>query len=319
MKNLMKALVTLSATTALLAGGPAFARGGGGGGSFGHSSFAAMSSHSSLGAFSHDKSSERSFESRSSSQKTSPSKEERHADRPHRQDNSERKVVRVRDVQKVEHKKLELDSRKTLKIASKSVTSVKHVKLVHTLTDRDYAHAKLSDSQGRRYDAAKKAWTDGKGHWWFGRFAWVYIDDVWYYGNARWVYTDAEWSCDDAVMAQQPTRMRAVEPAPIAAAAPLVVKSKPVIEASPTEASPKSIKPASLASKLPLAPAPLGQLQQTGTTVATTELPSIETAALVTPPIITANPVDAAQPASAVECKRFLPSVSMTISVPCSD
>ena len=313
MKNLMKNLVTLSATTMLLAGGPAFARGGGG--SFGHASFAAMSPHSSLGAFSHDRSSEHSFETRSNSQRTTSSKEERHGDRPHRQDNSEHKVVRVRDVQKIEHKKLELDSRKPLKIASKSTTLVKHG---HKLTENDYARAKLSDSKGRHYDAAKKAWTDGKGHWWFGRFAWVFIDDVWYYGNARWSYNDDAWSCNDSIMAARPSRIKAVE-LPPTAASPLIVKSEPVTEASTAQTLPKPIKPASLASKLPPPQAPLGQMQQTGTKVETTELPSIETAALVTPPIATANPVDAAQPAGAVECKRFLPGLSLTISVPCAE
>ena len=317
MQRLLKTLVTLSATTALLAGGPAFARGGGG--SSGHSSFSGSSSHSNLGAFSHDRSPEHKGETHAFSQKSTSSKEERHSYRTQHQDNSVPKMVRERDVRKVEHKKSGPDSHKSVQLASKPTTLVKHVTLAHKLTDQQYARAKLSDSKGRHFDAIKKGWTDGKGHWWYGHFAWVFVDDTWYYGNARWSYNDGDWSCDDAFRATQPTRLVAVEARPASASAALVVKPEPAIEASPAQTLPKPVKQASLTSHLPPPKAPQGQLQPTGAKVETTELPSIETAALVTPSIAAANPADAAQPASVVECKRFLPSLSLTITVPCSE
>ena len=278
-----------------------------------------MSSHSNLGAFSHDRAPEHKHETHAISQKTTSSKEERHSYRSQRQDNSARKVVRERDVRKIEHKKLEPGSHKPVTLASKPATLVKHVTLAHKLTDQQYARAKLSDSKGRHFDAIKKAWTDGKGHWWFGHFAWVFIDDNWYYGNARWTYNDGDWSCDDALRTAQPTRLVAVEARPAAVSTALVVKPEPAADASPAQTLPKPIKQASLPSKLPPPTTPQGQLQPTGAKVGTTELPSIETAALVTPSIAAENPADAAQPASLVECKRFLPSLSLTITVPCSE
>ena len=322
MKNLMKTLVALSATTALLAVGPAFARGGGGGGhgGGGHASFGGKSSFSSMGPISRDRSSEHRSATYSVPQKATLSKETRHHERSHRQVNTERKVVRDREVRKVEAKKLTADSHKAVKIAAKPVMPGKRVAVAQKLTDHQYARAKLADSKGRHYNAEKKAWTDGKGRWWYGRFAWVFIDDAWYYGNSRWTFSDGDWSCDSVVAAAKPTRRIIVEAPSAKTSTPEAVQAETAVE---TQAAPKPNKSQSLAKK-----PPQGQMQQSEAQVAKTKLPSIETAALASPPVAPSNPVDTAQPVTPVEvaqtagpvdCKRFLPNLSLTISVPCSE
>ncbi len=341
MKNLMKTLVTLSATAALLAASPAFARGGGGGsgghGGGGHSFFAGSSSHSAMSFVSHDRSPALRSATHAPSTKSVASKEKHRDDRTHRQPNSESKVVREHHARKVEPKKVEstklkveklkVDTLKIVKITPKPATLVKHVTPALKLTDRHYARALLADKKGRHYDALKKGWTDGKGHWWYGRFAWVYIDDVWYYGNSRWTFADGDWSCDDTLLAVKPTRSIAIEARSTPASAPPMAKTEPAIETSLAQAASQPIKRPDAASKLPATETPRGQLQPTSAKVTRSELPGIESTALAIPTVATDNPVDAAQTvapveaaqtAGPVECKRFLPNLSMTISVPCS-
>jgi hypothetical protein len=50
-----------------------------------------------------------------------------------------------------------------------------------------------ADGQGRRYDAASKAWFDGKDQCWSGKLAWTFKNGAWSYGSYRWSQTNGMW------------------------------------------------------------------------------------------------------------------------------
>jgi hypothetical protein len=50
-----------------------------------------------------------------------------------------------------------------------------------------------ADGQGRLYDAASKAWFDGKNQCWSGKLAWTFKNGSWSYGTYRWSQSDGTW------------------------------------------------------------------------------------------------------------------------------
>ena len=353
MNRHMTMLACLSTTASLLLVNPAFARGGGGGGhSHGHShgtSLSRMSSISHPGFAFRSKPSQPSFTAHKVSRKSGSHENERrdrHDDRhktisEHKHSHAtERRSAEPKQRTQPEVKKIVTATVRT-KTATKPVMLAKQAARIHQLTDRHFATAKLSDGKGRHYDAQKKSWTDGKGRWWHGRFAWLYIDGAWYYGNSRWTASGTDWSCVDEVAPACPNHgpARLTQSATGAAspvAQPALQGDKHVAPTTVAMVTPSAAKPATpgkpmetdqpavLVKQAKQAP----QSQQTAGTevqkqtasvpVITPDLPGIETASPDRQAGSGQQQTSSVSPAATVECKRYLPNLSLTITVPCA-
>jgi len=140
---------------------------------------------------------------------------------------------------------------------------------------------KFADGEGRMFDRASKTWFDGAGACWKGSKSFAFRSGSWFYGDARWVQTSTGWGVSSGELPEQ------VDCTSVKAFAG---KIKPVASASEAPAN-EEVKPAA-AKQAPVrtvAPAP----------------------AVVAPkaPEATAN---------ASDCKKYLPSLGETVSVPCT-
>lgn len=150
---------------------------------------------------------------------------------------------------------------------------------------RAVAVVKYADDEGRQFDRTSKTWFDGAGECWKGDKTFAYRGSDWFYGSARWVQTSSGWGVSSGDLPAK------VDCGGVKAFAG---KIKPV-SAAPEQPAPSVVKPAAVSKE---APARAAQ-----------NAPA--------PPVSTASKVDEAT-ANAADCKRFLPSLGETVSVPCT-
>ncbi|MBN9276998.1 MAG: hypothetical protein J0I57_05110 [Hyphomicrobium sp.] len=156
---------------------------------------------------------------------------------------------------------------------------------------------KFADGEGRVFDRASKTWFDGSGSCWKGNKTFAYRSGAWFYGNARWVQTSNGWGVSSGEVPEQidcaDTKAFAGKIKPVAAAP----------EASPAEAA----KPVAAA---PPAPAPV----EVAKPASAKEVP----ARAPEPKAARAEPKAPETTANASDCKKYLPSLGETVSVPCT-
>lgn len=140
---------------------------------------------------------------------------------------------------------------------------------------------KFSDGEGRQYDLASKTWFDGAGSCWKGSKSFVYRSDAWFYGNARWVQTSNGWGVSSGDVPEQ-------------------------ADCSGVKAFAGKIKPVSTASEAPPAVAPKPTVAQPA---------PVRT---VAPAPVAGSPKAPDATANASDCKKYLPSLGETVSVPCT-
>lgn len=141
---------------------------------------------------------------------------------------------------------------------------------------------KYADGEGRQYDRASKTWFDGADSCWKGSKGFAYRSGAWFYGNARWVQTSSGWGVSSGDLPEQ------VDCAGVKAFAS---KTKPTATAAADTPANEAPKP-DVVKQTPartVAPVPV----------------AVETKA----PDATAN---------ASDCKKYLPSLGETVSVPCT-
>lgn len=140
---------------------------------------------------------------------------------------------------------------------------------------------KYVDGEGRQFDRASKTWFDGANGCWKGDKPFAYRSGSWFYGNARWVQTSSGWGVSSGELPDQ-------------------------VDCASVKVFAAKIAPASKGPELPAADAPKP--------TATKEAPSRTLAAA---PAV-AEPKAPGATANASDCKKYLPSLGETISVPCN-
>jgi hypothetical protein len=150
------------------------------------------------------------------------------------------------------------------------------------------APVKYADEEGRQYDRASKTWFDGAGTCWKGSKGFSYRSGGWFYGTARWVQTSNGWGVSAGEVPEQvdcsTVKAFAAKTKPVSkvSEAQAVEAPKPAIETpKPTAAQPAPVRT--------VAPAPVADAPKA--------------------PDTTAN---------ASDCKKYLPSLGETVSVPCT-
>jgi hypothetical protein len=140
---------------------------------------------------------------------------------------------------------------------------------------------KYADSEGRRYDRASKTWFDGVDGCWKGGKTFSYRSSAWFYGDARWVQTSSGWGVSSGDLPEQ------VDCAGVKAFA---AKTKPLATASD------------------------GRVNETPKPDVVKQTP----ARTVAPAPVVAEPKSPDATANASDCKKYLPSLGETVSVPCT-
>ena len=141
---------------------------------------------------------------------------------------------------------------------------------------------KYADGEGRQFDRASKTWFDGVDSCWKGAKTFAYRGGAWFYGNARWVQTSNGWGVSSGDLPEQ-------------------------VDCAGVKAFASKIKPtATAAADAPANEAPKpGVVKQTPARTVAPAPVAVETKA----PDATAN---------ASDCKKYLPSLGETVSVPCT-
>ncbi len=141
---------------------------------------------------------------------------------------------------------------------------------------------KFADGEGRMFDRASKTWFDGAGVCWKGEKTFAYRSGSWFYGDARWVQTSTGWGVSSGDLPEQ-VDCSAVK----AFVGKIKAVSTAAEESANVEPKPSAAKQASPVRTVDPAPA------------------------IVAPkaPEATAN---------ASDCKKYLPSLGETVSVPCT-
>jgi hypothetical protein len=150
------------------------------------------------------------------------------------------------------------------------------------------APVKYADDEGRRYDRASKTWFDGTGTCWKGSKGFSYRSGGWFYGTARWVQTSNGWGVSAGEVPEQ------VDCSTVKAFAAKTKTATSVSEAPVTEAPKPAVE----------APKPVAAQSAPVRTVAPA-------------PVADAPKVPDAT-ANASDCKKYLPSLGETVSVPCT-
>lgn len=145
---------------------------------------------------------------------------------------------------------------------------------------------KYADDAGRLFDRSSKTWFDGTIECWKGSKGFVYRGNDWFYGNARWVQTSNGWGVSSGEL---PAKVDC------SGVKSLAGKIKPVAAVSEAPA-PIAVKPAAAPKETPTRAA-----QSSPATPTTTSTPKNDEAT-----------------ATVGDCKRFLPSLGETVSVPCT-
>ena len=140
---------------------------------------------------------------------------------------------------------------------------------------------KYVDGEGRQFDRASKTWFDGANGCWKGDKSFVYRGGAWFYGNARWVQTSSGWGVSSGELPDQ-------------------------VDCAAVKAFAGKIESASKGPEVPATDAPKP--------TATKEVPS--RAAATAPSLLDSKPSETT--ANASECKKYLPSLGETVSVPCN-
>lgn len=140
---------------------------------------------------------------------------------------------------------------------------------------------KFADGEGRMFDRASKTWFDGASNCWKGGKSFSYRSGTWFYGNARWVQTSNGWGVSSGEVPEQ-------------------------IDCASVEAFAGKIKPAATA-----APAPQVEVPKPA---AAAKAP-VRT---VAPAPTVLEPKAPETTANASDCKKYLPSLGETVSVPCT-
>ena len=138
---------------------------------------------------------------------------------------------------------------------------------------------KFADDEGRQYDRASKTWFDGVDGCWKGSKTFAFRGGAWFYGSARWVQTSNGWGVSSGDLPEQ------VDCASVKAFAGKIKPATNVSDALPVE-KPVVVQRASAGSTADPSPA-----------------------AVIKAPNTTAN---------ASDCKKYLPSLGETVSVPCT-
>jgi hypothetical protein len=308
MSRFTNTIVAVSTTAMLIVATQASAHGGGGHASFG--SFAAAPSHSYLGSSNRERRSNSESETRGNESRAVSHAGDRHSRTTRVSDSRERQVRHEEHERTTRHTPLVRESRKD--VAPKLEQHQKRSPAMLALTDKQFANAKLADGKGRLYDAMKKTWTDGKGHWWYGRYAWLFIDGDWYYGSSPWTFNGEDWSMDDDVS------IACASCKPVRSATPVEAEIAPSEASAPKvtdEANSLSVDDVKRTKSAAVAPSS-HRMQPTSTAVTTKEMPSVETASPVAASA-TAETQVVEKSDTQIECKRFLPNLSLTITVPC--
>lgn len=141
---------------------------------------------------------------------------------------------------------------------------------------------KYADDEGRKYDRASKTWFDGADSCWKGGKTFAYRSGAWFYGNARWVQTSNGWGVSSGDLPEQ------VDCAGVKAFAGKIKRTATASADSPVNEAPK----------------PDVVKQTPARTVAPTPVAAESKA-----PDATAN---------ASDCKKYLPNLGETVSVPCT-
>ncbi len=140
---------------------------------------------------------------------------------------------------------------------------------------------KYADSEGRRFDRASKTWFDGTNGCWKGDKTFVYRGGAWFYGNARWVQTSNGWGASSGDLPEQ-------------------------VDCAAVKAFAGKIKPASTGAEAPVAEGPKAAAPK-----------NVPARAAATQPVV-AEPKLPDATANASDCKKYLPSLGETVSVPCT-
>jgi len=140
---------------------------------------------------------------------------------------------------------------------------------------------KYADGEGRQYDRISKTWFDGTDSCWKGSKGFAYRSGSWFYGTARWVQTSSGWGVSSGDLPER-------------------------VDCAGVKAFAGKFKPTTAAATSPLSESPKPDVvkQTSARTVAPTPV-AAETKA----PDTTAN---------ASDCKKYLPSLGETVSVPCT-
>ena len=142
---------------------------------------------------------------------------------------------------------------------------------------------KYVDGEGRQFDRASKTWFDGANGCWKGDKSFAYRSGAWFYGNARWVQTSSGWGVSSGELPDQ-------------------------VDCAAVKVFADKIVPASKGPEVPAADAPKP--------TATKEVSSRAAAAAPAPSLSESKAPEAT--ANASDCKKYLPSLGETVSVPCN-
>ncbi len=139
------------------------------------------------------------------------------------------------------------------------------------------ALVRFADGKGRIYDPASGVWFDGKSSCWAGKAQWTFKTGAWFYGSYRWYEAGGLWQTD------APESPAAVDCATV-----------PVFAAK--------LQPAS---------------DSKGGRKEMVENADQPERAIEAPKVKTAQKGAAEKPEKAAECKKYFPSVGVTLPVPC--
>jgi hypothetical protein len=140
---------------------------------------------------------------------------------------------------------------------------------------------KYADGEGRQFDRASKTWFDGVNGCWKGGKTFAYRGGAWFYGNARWVQTSNGWGVSSGDLPDQ-------------------------VDCAEVKAFAGKIKPVSTGSEAPAAEAPKPAAAIEAPARAAERQPEL------------AQPKAPEATANASDCKKYLPSLGETVSVPCT-
>jgi hypothetical protein len=137
------------------------------------------------------------------------------------------------------------------------------------------------DGEGRQFDRASKTWFDGVSGCWKGDKTFAYRSGAWFYGNARWVQTSNGWGVSSGDLPEQ-------------------------VDCANVKAFAGKIEPVSTGSLVPAAEATKPAAAAEAPTRTAESQPDV------------ARPKAPEATANASDCKKYLPSLGETVSVPCT-
>jgi hypothetical protein len=142
---------------------------------------------------------------------------------------------------------------------------------------------KYVDGEGRQFDRASKTWFDGANECWKGDKSFAYRGGAWFYGNARWVQTSSGWGVSSGELPDQ-------------------------VDCAAVKAFAGKIEKASKGPDVPAADAPKPTAKK--------DVPS--RAAAAAPALSLSESKAPEATANASDCKKYLPSLGETVSIPCN-